>query len=350
MPSNLEKSPFGKTRDGVPVDLFTLSNGKGMTVKIASYGGTVTELHVPDRTGTQGDVVLGFGSLDGYLTRHPYFGCIVGRVANRIAGGKFTLNGRQYQLATNVAPNALHGGIKGFDQAVWRAEPLASTDSPAVRFRHVSPDGDEGYPGALSAEVTYTLTGDNALRIDYRATTDQPTPVNLTNHSYFNLAGPKSGDVLGHELWLAGERYTPTDATLMTTGEIKPVRGTPLDFTTPTKIGARIQQIQSNPVGYDHNYVLSDSQKLLPAARVREPKSGRTMEMLTTEPAVQFYTGNFLDGSVTGNYGVVYRQYHGFCLEAQRYPNAVNHPEFPSVILNPGQTYMQTTVYRFGTE
>jgi aldose 1-epimerase len=348
MTATLEKKDFGKTPDGTAVDLYVLTNANGMQAKIITYGAIVTELHVPDRDGKLDDVVLGFDDLKGYLAGHPFFGATVGRVANRIAKGQFTLDGKEYKLATNNGPNHLHGGLKGFDKAVWKAEPRQIPDGVAVQFSHRSPDGEEGYPGNLSATVTYTLTNANELKIDYTATTDQATPVNLTNHSYFNLAGPRSGTILGHELMLAADNYTPADATLIPTGEIRPVQGTPLDFTTPATIGSRINQLKGDPAGYDHNYVLNGGGKSLAlGARVHEPKTGRVMEMFTTEPGVQLYTGNFLDGKLKGKGGVVYQKHQGFCLEAQHFPDSVNHANFPSVILRPGMTYTQTTVYKF---
>jgi aldose 1-epimerase len=351
MKGGVEKSAFGQTADGRPVDLYVLTNAHGLKAKVITYGGIITELHTPDRNGKSGDVVLGFDSLKGYLAGHPYFGAIVGRVANRIAKGKFTLGGKVYQLAVNNGPNALHGGLQAFDKKVWKAEPVEGADGPGVRLSYVSADGEEGYPGNLSVTVTYTLTNQDELRIDYKATTDKDTPVNLSNHSYVNLGGPGGGDILGHELMLAADQYTPVDATLIPTGEIKPVKGTPLDFTTPTPIGARIDQLKGDPGGYDHNFVLRGGGKSLAlAARVHEPKTGRVMEMYTTEPGVQFYTGNFLDGKLTGKSGVVYKKHAGFCLEAQHFPDSVNHPNFPSVILKPGNTYTQTTVYKFSAK
>jgi aldose 1-epimerase len=347
----LEKKPFGKTDDGTPVDLYILTNGRGMTAKVMTYGAILTELDVPDKDGKPEDVVLGFDDLKGYLAGHPFFGATVGRVANRIAKGRFTLNGKEYKLAVNNGPNALHGGKKGFDKMVWKAEPVKAASGVAVKFTYKSPDGEEGYPGNLTATVTYTLTTKNELRLDYTATTDKATPVNLSNHSYFNLAGPRSGDILGHEMMLAADKYTPVDETLIPTGEIKPVRGTPLDFTKPTAIGARIAQMKGKPGGYDHNFVLNGGGKRLAlAARVHDPKSGRVMEMYTTEPGVQFYTGNFLDGSNKGKGGVVYKKHQGFCLEAQHFPDSVNHPNFPSTILEPGKTYKQTTIYKFSAQ
>ncbi len=344
----VQKQAFGKTPDGAAVDLYILTNANGLIAKIMTYGGIITELQVPDRDGKLGDIVLGFDTLPEYLKGHPYFGCITGRVANRIAKARFTLDGKEYQLAANNGPNTLHGGKKGFDKVVWKAETVAGDKGPAIKLTYVSPDGEEGFPGNLTTHVTYTLTDDNTLRIDYRATTDKATPINLTNHAYFNLAGAASGDVLGHEMMIAADKYTPTDDTLIPTGEVKPVQGTPLDFTKPTTIGARIKEIKSDPVGYDHNYVLRSGLTL--AARVVEPKSGRIMEVTTTEPAIQLYTGNFLDGTLKGRGGGVYRQHHAFCLETQHYPDSVNQPSFPSTILRPGQTYTQTTTYRFSAK
>jgi aldose 1-epimerase len=351
MKAGVQKCDFGKTADGTPVERYVLTNASGLEAKIVTYGGIVTELHVPDRDGKPGDVVLGFDDLKGYLDGHPYFGCITGRVANRIGKGKFTLDGKEYTLAVNNGPNALHGGKKGFDKVVWKAKPLDHPDGAGVQLAYTSPDGEEGYPGNLDVTVTYILTDQNELRITYAATTDKPTPVNLTNHSYFNLAGPASGDVLGHEVMIAADRYTPVDDTLIPTGEIKPVKGTPLDFSTPTPIGARIAEMKGDPGGYDHNFVLNSGGKgLVLAARVREPKTGRVLEMFTSEPGVQFYTGNFLDGTIKGKGGVVYRKHQGFCLEAQHFPDAVHHANFPSVILRPGETYRHTTAYRFSAK
>lgn len=349
----VRKAPFGKLPDGTEVDLYTLTNARGMVAKVATYGGIVTELHVPDRNGKLGDVVLGFDNLEAYLKGHPYFGCITGRVANRIANGKFTLDGKEYTLAVNNGPNHLHGGIKGFDKAVWAARILPNSETrPGIELTYTSRDGEEGYPGNLKVTVRYILTPNNALRIEYEATTDKPTIVNLTNHSYFNLAG--KGDVLEHELRLFASRYTPTDSNLIPTGELKPVAGTPMDFTTPAKIGARIAKTGGDPTGYDHNYVIdqqagSGANRPARAAEVYEPTTGRVLSMRTTEPGVQLYTGNFLDGSLTGKGGVVYGKHAGFCLEAQKFPNAVNTPGFPSVVLRPGESYRQITVYAFST-
>jgi len=328
--------------DGTDVKQFVLTNEKGMVVKIMEYGAIVTELHAPGPDGKVLNVVCGFDNLSQYLKGHPYFGAAIGRVGNRIARGKFTLNGRDYTLATNDGPNHLHGGLKGFDKVVWKGK---ATES-GVEFTYLSKDGEEGYPGNLSVTVTYTLTDDNELRIDYKATTDAATPINLTNHSYFNLAG--AGSILDHELMLAADRYTPTDETLIPTGKIEPVAGTPVDFRKPTVIGKRLQEIKADPIGYDHNFVLnSGGGEMALAARVHEPKSGRVMEVYTTEPGIQFYTGNFLDGTLTGVGGVVYKQYHAFCLETQHYPDSINQPDFPSVVLNPGEVHVSTTIYKF---
>jgi aldose 1-epimerase len=332
------------------VDLYTLTNGRGLSAKVMTYGVIVTELHVPDARGQSADVVLGFDDLKSYLGNHPFFGAVAGRVANRIAKGKFTLDGKEYTLATNNGPNALHGGNKGFDKRLWKAEPVAGREGPAVRFTYRSPDGEEGYPGNLDVSVIVSLTNRNELQFDYSATTDKPTPVNLTHHGYFNLAGHNAGDILGHLVEIEADRYTPVDATLIPTGEVKPVEGTPLDFRKPRAIGERIRQLGGDPVGYDHNFVLrvdGDKSSVPLAAIVRDPKSGRVMEVSTSEPGLQFYTGNFLDGSAKGKGGAVYKQYAGFCMEAQHFPDSVHQPAFPTTILRPGETYQQTTVYRF---
>ncbi|MGC8828550.1 MAG: aldose epimerase family protein [Verrucomicrobiia bacterium] len=351
--AEIQKISFGQTEEGKNVEQYVLKNNKGMTVKIITYGGIITELLVPDRNGKFNDVVLGFDDLRGYLKGHPYFGAIVGRVANRIAGGKFKLGDKEYTLAKNNGPNHLHGGIKGFDKVVWDAEPIYRSDGVGVKLSYLSPDGEEGYPGNLSVTVVYLLSNDNELKIEYKATTDKETIVNLSNHSYFNLLGAENGLILDHELFINANYYTPVDDTLIPTGEIKPVEGTPLDFRKPTKIGTRIEQVKvgDNPSGYDHNYVLNGGGvKLDLAAQVYEPTSGRFMEVYTTEPGVQFYSGNFLDGTLTGKKGVVYKKHHGFCLETQHFPDSINHPNFPSVVLKPGQMYTQTTIYKFSTK
>ena len=320
-----------------------------------TYGGIILSLRVPDKDGALGDVVLGYDALGGYEKASPYFGAIIGRYGNRIAHGKFSLDGKEYSLAVNNGPNALHGGKKGFDKVVWRAEPFQKPEGVGVVFSYTSADGEEGYPGKLEATVTYTLSDANALTFDYHATTDKATPVNLTQHTYFNLAGDGSGDILGHELTLKASRLTPVDSTLIPTGELRSVTGTPFDFTAPHAIGERIgaddEQIKFGG-GYDHNFVLDrepgDSLQL--AARVHEPKTGRIMEVTTTEPAVQFYSGNFLDGSITGKGGHAYKHRTGLCLETQHYPDSPNKPEFPSTVLKPGQEYRSRTVYTFSTD
>jgi aldose 1-epimerase len=349
MRANLEKSTFGKMPNGTVIEQYKLTNAKRVVAKIITYGAIVTELQVPDRNGKLGDIVLGFDNLSQYLEKHPYFGAAIGRVANRIAQGKFTLDGKSYTLALNDGPNHLHGGLKGFDKVVWKAEPVKAENGVAVKFSYTSPDGEEGYPGNLSVTVTYTLTDNNELKIDYTATTDKATPVNLTNHSYFNLAG--AGDILGHELMLAADQFTPVDETLIPTGEIKAVKGTPMDFTKSMAIGSRMDQLTNKPRGYDHNYVLnSGGKKLALAARVYEPKTGRVMEIQTTEPGIQFYSGNFLDGTLKGKGGAIYKQYAAFCLETDHFPDSANRASFPSVILRPGQTYTQTTLHTFSAK
>lgn len=342
------RRPYGKTPQAQPVDLYLLTNRNGMRAAITNYGGIVVSLTAPDRQGVWSDVVLGFDSLDGYLNEHPYFGTIVGRYGNRIARAQFALGGKTYRLAANNGPNHLHGGVRGFDKAVWTA---AVQGNDALKLALTSPDGEEGYPGALRVQVVYTLTGDNELRIDYTATTNKPTVLNLTNHSYFNLAAPAAGDVLNHRVRIAAKRFTPVDATLIPTGELRDVKGTPFDFTSFHPIGERIgqndQQIQFGK-GYDHNFVLDGGGKTLSlAAEVFEPASGRVMTVRTTEPGVQFYTGNFLDGSVRGKRGRAYGHRSGFCLETQHFPDSPNRPSFPSVVLRPGQTFRSTTIYGF---
>ncbi len=343
--------PFGKTEEGQKVELYTLTNKNGLQVSLATYGAMVVDLLVPDRAGKLADVSLGYKTLKPYFTKCPYFGCIAGRYANRIAKGKFTLDGKTYKLATNDGPNHLHGGVKGFDKQVWQGQIVKATQ-PTVRFTLHSPDGQEGYPGNLVAKVTYTLTDRNQLRISYEATTDKPTIINLTNHTYFNLAGAGNGSVLDHELKINADRFTPVDKTLIPTGELKAVKGTPMDFRKPTAIGARIKEVGGKPVGYDHNYVLNKCPltKQCIAAEVFEPKSGRVMKVSTDQPGIQFYSGNFLDGTLTGKGGKVYKQYHGFCLETQHFPDSPNQPKFPSTVLRPGQTYKTTTVYSFSAK
>ena len=347
----IKKESFGRTKDGKSVELYTITNSHGMEVRAITYGGIIVSLRVPDKNGKLDDVVLGFDKLDGYLDKSPYFGAIVGRYGNRIANGKFTLDEKDYSLAKNNGPNALHGGLKGFDKAIWEAEPLQSKQRSGVAFTYTSKDGEEGYPGNLKTKVTYTLTEQNELVFDYQATTDKATPVNLTQHGYFNLAGEGTGDVLKHELMLNADRFTPVDKTLIPTGELRAVKGTPLDFTKPTVVGARIddnyEQIAFGG-GYDHNFVINrKADGLQLAARVYEPTSGRVMEVYTTEPGVQFYSGNFLDGTITGKQGHIYKRRYALCLETQHFPDSPNHPEFPSTILRPGQTLHSRTMYKF---
>jgi aldose 1-epimerase len=341
------KEAFGKTADGTAVDLYTLTNVNGLVAKITNYGGIITSLKVPDRNGKLADIVLGYESLDKYLESTPYFGSIVGRYANRIAGGKFTLDGVEYTLATNDGSNSLHGGDKGFDKVVWTAEEFENKNSVNLKLTYTSKDMEEGYSGNLACTVIYSLTNDNELSIEYKTTTDKPTVVNLTNHSYFNLAGHDGGDILDHELTIAADNFTPVDDTLIPTGKIDPVKGTPLDFTKPAVIGERIELVDG---GYDHNFVLnaSDSSLVL-AGRVYEPASGRAMEVFTTEPGMQFYSGNFLDGSHKGK-GTVYNKHSGLCLETQHFPDSPNQPQFPSTLLRPDEQYTQLTVHKFSAK
>lgn len=346
----IQRAPFGKMPDGAPVEVFTLKNANGIELRAIGYGGIITSLRVPDRNGKFDDIVLGFDNLDDYLKDHPFFGAIIGRYGNRIARGQFTLAGQTYKLATNNGPNHLHGGNKGFDKVLWKVEPVKGKN--ALTFSRTSPDMEEGYPGTLQVRVTYTLTDKNELIVDYLASTDKPTVVNLTQHSYFNLAGQASGDILGHELTLNADRYTPVDETLIPTGELAQVAGTPFDFRRPVAIGARIDQSHpqlKNGQGYDHNWVLNRSGNGLQlAARVVEPKTGRTLEIRTTEPGIQFYAGNFLDGKLTGKQGAQYKHRTGFCLETQHFPDSPNQPNFPSTTLRPGAEYRTTTVFAFG--
>lgn len=350
----IKKQAFGKTPEGKAVDLFTMVNSKGMEVRAMSYGGIITSLRVPDKNGKLDDVVLGHNSLEGYFPNKPYLGAIIGRYANRIANGKFTLDGMQYTLPRNNGPNSLHGGLKGFDQMVWHTEPFEHSHEVGVAFTYLSKDGEEGYPGNLKIKVTYTLTDDNKLIFDYEATTDKATPINLTQHSYFNLAGEGRGDVLGHQLSLNANRFTPVDKNLIPTGEIRSVEGTPLDFSKPAIIGLRIHDRYDQLVvagGYDHNFVISrEGDTLALAARVLEPGSGRVLEVSTTEPGVQFYSGNFLDGTIVGKRGQAYQQHAGFCLETQHFPDSPNRPNFPSTILRPGKIYHSRTIFAFSVQ
>ena len=352
VPMSIKESAFGTMPDGQKVSLYTLTNATGAVAKITTYGAIVTELWMPDKNGTLGDIVLGYDKLADYLKETPYFGAIVGRYGNRIGKGTFTLDGKTYTLATNNGENHLHGGLKGFDKVVWTAAAhKASADGVALTLNYLSKDMEEGYPGNLDVTIVFTLTNANELRIDYKATTDKATVCNVTHHGYFNLAGQGKGDILGHELTLNADRYTPVDAGLITTGELAAVKGTPMDFTKPTAIGARINNTFEQLTfggGYDHNWVLNKKgSEMSLAASVYEPTSGRVMEVRTNEPGVQFYSGNFLDGTLTGKGGKVYQHRYGFCLETQHYPDSPNKPNFPTTTLRPGQTYKTTTIYKF---
>jgi aldose 1-epimerase len=345
--------PFGKARNGEAVELYTLANARGMEATIMTYGGIVTSLRVPDRNGKLDDVVLGFDTLDGYVgdPPAPYFGALIGRYGNRIAKGRFTLNGKEYKLAVNNGVNALHGGLQGFDKVVWKAK---SANPQSLELTYLSKDGEEGFPGNLTATVTYTVTDNNELKLEYAAATDKDTVLNLTNHSYFNLAGQGEGDVQQHKVMINADTFTPVDATLIPTGELRSVEGTPFDFRQPKTIGERIdsndEQLKFGG-GYDHNYVLNVSGAAPElAVRVTEPKTGRVMEVLTTQPGVQFYTGNKLDGRLHGKSGKPYQRRYGFCLETQHFPDSPNQPNFPSVVLKPGERFQSTTIYRFSTD
>jgi aldose 1-epimerase len=352
--ATVTRAPFGRMPDGTAVEMYTLTNSGGTQVKAITYGAIIQAIRVPDKAGRMGDVTLGYDSLGGYLATSPYFGAVVGRYANRIAQGRFTLGGRTYRLATNNGPNHLHGGVKGFDKAVWAVESVQEGDTVGVRLEHTSPAGDEGYPGTLRAHVTYTLTPSNKLLVEYRATTDRPTPVNLSQHTYFNLAGEGNGDILGHLLTIHADRYTPVDSTLIPTGALASVGDTPFDFRVPTRIGARIDQPDpqlENGRGYDHNFVLNRAGAgLVHAVHMLEPKTGRTLDIFTTEPGLQFYSGNFLDGTITGKSGHTYGRRAGVALETQHFPDSPNHPGFPSTILRPGEEYRSRTVFAFGVE
>jgi aldose 1-epimerase len=340
-----------KMPNGAKFEQYTLKRF-GITMKVIPLGGIITNLMVPDKDGNPGDIVLGFDeeNLEKYLKESPYFGAITGRYCNRIAKGKFTLEGKEYSLATNNGPNHLHGGKIGFDKVVWKVKEIKGDDFVGLELTRRSPDGEEGYPGNLDVTVRYKLTDGKDLRIEYEAVTDKPTPVNLTNHTYFNLAGPKNGDILHHDIWINAESYTPVDDTMITTGKIEPVKGTPYDFTSFKVIGKDIGQIKGEPGGYDVNYVLHRQPEdgLTLAATLREPKSGRIINVFTTEPGLQFYTGNFLDGTIAGKERIVYKKHYGVCLETGHFPDSPNKPNFPSTILRPGEKYMSTTIYRFG--
>jgi len=348
---SITKTPFGKTSAGENVDLYTLRNADGIEAKITNYGGIVTSLKVPDRKGKFDDVVLGFNDLDSYLKGHPYFGALIGRYGNRIAKGRFTLNGVEYKLAVNNGENHLHGGIKGFDKVVWTGREMKTKAGPAVVLTYLSKDGEESYPGNLRVRVVYTLTNNDELKIDYSATTDKDTVINLTHHSYFHLAGEGNGDILNHVVTINGNRFLPTDAGSIPTGELRPVAGTPFDFFKATAIGARINQDDEQLKlgnGYDHTWVINGRAGTMRlAATAYEPTSGREMQVWTTEPGMQFYTGNFLDGTLTGKSGKIYQRRFGFCFETQHFPDSPNHPLFPTTTLKKGATYKSTTIYRF---
>ena len=350
----VEKKPFGET-DGKKVDLYTLTNAKGVVMAVTTYGGIMVSLLVPDKAGKMGDIVLGYNDVAGYVKNNPYFGSTVGRYGNRIGKAKFSLDGKEYTLAANNGENSLHGGVKGFDKVVWDAKEVKADNAVGVELKYLSKDMEEGFPGNLSVTVTYWLTNDNEFKLDYLATTDKATVVNLTHHSYFNLAGEGSGDILGHELMMNADKYTPVDVGLIPTGELPAVEGTPMDFKKPTAVGARIdadfEQLKFGK-GYDHNWVLNQKKpgEMTLAATVYEPKSGRFMEVMTTEPGLQFYTGNFLDGSIIGKSGKAYAFRNALCLETQHFPDSPNKPDFPSVVLQPGETYKTTTIYKFSTK
>lgn len=350
---SINESPFGNLPDGSAVTLYTLRNAQGTEMTVINYGGYITSLKTKDRSGVIEDIVLGYDSLAGYLKAPSFFGCIVGRYGNRIAKGQFKLDGKTYTLAKNNGENHLHGGVKGFDKVMWNATPSTSADGASLKLTYLSKDMEEGYPGNLDVTVTYTLTNDNELKIDYEATTDKKTVINLTNHSYFNLSGNTKRDILDHKLSLAASKFLPVDATLIPTGELKDVKGTPFDFTKPEVIGTRINddhpQIKAG-IGYDHCWVFDKEPGTLTlGATLYDSISGRYMEMFTTEPATQFYSGNFLNGTVTGKYNTVYQQRYGLCLETEHFPDSPNQPSFPTVILNPGEVYQTQTIYKFST-
>jgi aldose 1-epimerase len=345
--AHVDKAEFGKLPDGTAIESFTLYNSLGASAKVITYGATLTELHVPDKNGKMGDVVLGFDNLEGYLGQHPYFGGTIGRYGNRIAKGKFTLDGKEYDLFLNNGPNSLHGGQIGFNRRVWKAEELKEKDGAAVRFSYLSKDGEESYPGNLKVSVTYRLTNTNELKLQYSAETDKDTVLNITNHSYFNLSGTDTGNILKYILYINADKYTPVDSTLIPTGELASVTGTPLDFLKPTAIGARIAELKEIG-GYDHNYALNGKAGTLRvAAKVTDPESGREMEVLTTEPGVQFYSAIGLNGSIKGKGGVAYEKYGAICLETQHFPDSPNQHNFPSAELKPGEHFHSETIYKF---
>ncbi len=347
---SITRENFGKTKQAKQVYLYTLKNENGITVKITNYGGIVTSLTVPDNQGKFDDIVLGFDSLKSYTSEKyinacPYFGALIGRYANRIAKGRFILYGKEYKLACNNGVNHLHGGIKGFDKVVWDAQEIKNDSIVGLKLSYHSKDKEEGYPGNLLINVIYSLNNKNEIKIDYKATTDKATPVNFTHHSYFNLAGAGSSNILNHIMMINADKYTVVDNSLIPTGELRDVKGTPMDFTSPKTIGSEIAKVKG---GYDNNYVLNkDSVKLSFAARVYEPSTGRVMEVYTTQPGIQFYSGNFLDGTITGKKGRIYKKHYGFCLETQHFPDSPNQPDFPSTILRPGEKYHQITIYKF---
>ncbi|MCB9250297.1 MAG: galactose mutarotase [Ignavibacteriales bacterium] len=350
----IEKKDFGKIDSTLSADVYTLTNKNGMSVSITNYGGIVTKIIVPDKNGKLGDVVLGFDKVKDYVNENPYFGAIIGRYGNRIAKGKFVVEGTEYTLATNNFPNHLHGGIKGFDKVLWNAEPFQNENELGLNLEYNSKDGEEGYPGNLKVKVIYTLTNNNELKIDYSAITDKATICNLTNHTYFNLKDAGASLILDHKLQIMADNFTPVDSTLIPTGQIESVINTPFDFTTPTKIGKEInneaKQIK-NGLGYDHNFVLNgELGKMKLAAKVTEDTSGRVLEVFTEEPGIQFYSGNFLDGTLTGKNNIVYKYRNGFCLETQHYPDSPNQPKFPSTLLKPGENYKTSTIYKFSIE
>lgn len=345
---NIQKKNFGETSEGKEVELYTFNNENGIELKVMTYGATIISLKVPDKNGQLGDIVLGYDNLKDYVNNSPYFGATVGRYANRIKRGRFTINDIKYQLSINNGKNHLHGGIKGFDKVVWDAQPFKENNVVGLKLTYRSKDGEQGYPGNLIASVTYTLTNDNELKMEYEATTDKPTIVNLSNHCYFNLAGQGKRDILDHELMINANSFTPVDDGLIPTGEIKDVKGTSMDFTSLMAIGARIKKVKG---GYDHNFVLNNKNgSLALAVRVYEPTSGRTMEIYTTQPGIQFYSGNFLDGTITGKENKIYKKHYAFCLEPQHFPDSPNHSNFPSVVLNPGGKYFQQSVYIFSAK
>jgi aldose 1-epimerase len=342
---------FGKLPDGRVAELYKLTNKHGLVMKVTNYGGIVTSLSIPDKDGEFADIVLGCDSLQGYLKATAYFGAIVGRYGNRIAKGEFILDGRTFNLAKNNGPNTLHGGLIGFDKKIWDAMEINNTTGVGLKLHYLSKDGEEGYPGNLDVIVTYMLTNANEFRIDYLAITDKATPLNLTHHSYFNLAGEGYGDILNHLVMIDAKKYTVVDSTFIPTGELRDVKDTPLNFLKAQSVGSRINKLGGNPIGYDHNYVLNNGGKeLASVAKVTDPKSGRIMEVYTDQPGMQFYTGNFLDGSIIGKGGMAYKQYYGLCLETQKFPDSPNQSAFPNCILKPGETFKSTTIYKFSAE